>query len=282
MSKASQLNRTKRRANQRRHANLAGRRNAPLQPIQQRSSQWLVAPAASRSNAEAHDGHAALRNGLRRVADGMAEYAGIPMPLDGEDLVIEPTYHKAAELMAIGARQSDPDDDQWKLRNEFWSVAKRSNILVMEDAAGKITFGLEPGIHHFKYDIHTLGCADAWGIEQESAALQLLAGMLSHRQFKQYLLTGMFLESSDRSGLTYMFRRLKPTVAISKRCKVADGTRILCTLCLHPIAYYSGSWAGAMTPTDDVVAHLSLMRGDEHLFWKRANQHPAYRPESGL
>ena len=43
-----------------------------------------------------------------------------------------------------------------------------------------------------------------------------------------------------------------------------------------------GSWAGAMVPTDDVIAHLSLMRGDEHMFWKRCNQHPSWRPEAGL
>lgn len=32
----------------------------------------------------------------------------------------------------------------------------------------------------------------------------------------------------------------------------------------------------------DVIAHLALMRGDEHMFWKRSNQHPPYRPEAGL
>ena len=58
--------------------------------------------------------------------------------------------------------------------------------------------------------------------------------------------------------------------------------KILACLCMHPIAYYAGSWAGAMCPTDDVIAHLSLMRADEHMFWKRSNQHPPYRPEAGL
>jgi hypothetical protein len=31
-----------------------------------------------------------------------------------------------------------------------------------------------------------------------------------------------------------------------------------------------------------VVAHLMLMRGDEHLFWRKANQHPPYQPEAGM
>jgi hypothetical protein len=37
-----------------------------------------------------------------------------------------------------------------------------------------------------------------------------------------------------------------------------------------------------MCPTDDVIAHLQLMRGDERMFWKRSNQHPSWRPEAGL
>lgn len=97
-----------------------------------------------------------------------------------------------------------------------------------------------------------------------------------------YLLTGMFLERSPRSGLTYLFRKLRPTVVLDARNNDATRVRVLCTLCLHPIAYYEGSWAGAMTPTDDVVSHLMLMRGDEHMFWRRANQHGATHSEAGL
>ena len=36
-----------------------------------------------------------------------------------------------------------------------------------------------------------------------------------------------------------------------------------------------------MCPTDDVVAHLMLMLGDEHLFWRKANQRPPYQPKPG-
>ena len=91
----------------------------------------------------------------------------------------------------------------------------------------------------------------------------------------------MFLEKSERSGVTYLFRKLRPTVAL-RPCRDGDGMRVLAALCLHPIGYYDGSWAGAMCPTDDVVAHLMLMRGDEVMFWRRSNQHPADRPEAGL
>lgn len=202
------------------------------------------------------------------------------MPLDGQRLIIEPTYPNAVGLMSIGNNKAD-DDDGWRLRNRWYSRKHRCDILIME-REGKISWGKVPAFHHIGHDMQTLGCSEAWGLEQEHRALLLLGTMVSHRQMKQYVLTGMFLETSRRSGVTYMFRRLKPTVALTPGKRPEDSMRILCTLCMHPIAYYAGSWAGAMVPTDDVIAHLALMRADEHMFWKRSNQHEPHRPESGL
>lgn len=203
-------------------------------------------------------------------------YAGCPMPLDGESLVVEPSY-PFAEAFAPVSPVVD-EDAGLRCRSQFWSTHRSSTIYIIEEA-GKITWGIKGGIHHLAYDFATMGCADAWGIEQEATALQTLAGLLPHHAFKRYLLSGMFLEASRRSGVTYMFRKLKPTVALT----TATGqTRILCALCLHPIAYYAGSWAGAMCPTDDVIAHLMLMRGDEKMFWRRANHHAPWLPEAGL
>lgn len=249
-------------------------------------SQWHEAPEANRAAIESLDNFAELRNGIRRVATLLNEWAGIPMPLEGEQLVIEPNYPKAKELMAVCGqeektipKETDDELNGAKFRSSFWSCAKRSTVNVIELSNGRITYGLRHGIHHFSYDLRTLGCSQAWGIEQESNAVHLLATLLRHHQFKQYMLTGMFLESSERSRVTYMFRRLKPTICMSSR---TDSVKILCALCLHPIAYYEDSWAGAMCPTDDVIAHLMLMRGDEPMFWRRANQHAPHLPEAGL
>lgn len=205
------------------------------------------------------------------------------MPLDGERLIIEPSFPSAGMLEAIGPSRDQADDnDGWVVRNRWFSDRLRCEIIIMEKD-GVINWGKVPGVHHIAHDLTTLGCSDAWGIEQESNALNLLAGMLRHRQFKQYLLTGMFIERSERSNVSYIFRKLRPTVAaVGGRGGPESSMRILASLCMHPIAYYAGSWAGAMCPTDDVIAHLGLMRGDEHLFWKRCNQHPPTRPEAGL
>lgn len=207
------------------------------------------------------------------------DWAGIPMLLEGQRLIIEPRFPKAAELSAFGA--PDPEeDDGWRERNRWYSNKHRADIIIME-REGKIAWGLKPAFHHLKFDLSTLGCSEAWGLEQEGAALKLLGGMVSHHQFKHYILTGMFLEKSKRSGVTYLFRRLKPTVAMAPG-RAEDSMRILCCLCAHPIAHYAGSWAGAMCPSDDVIAHLTMMRGDEAMYWKRCTQHPPWRPEAGL
>ena len=230
------------------------------------------------------DGFAGLRAGLRRVADKMDAWAGIPMPLDALPLTIEPNFPDAEILATIGKREqkaepADPELEGATIVNEFWSWRRRSTIVIFRLANGRIDWGIRPGVNHLAQDLEALDASVAWGIEQEGAAVRLLGTMLRHHAFKKYLLTGIFAENSERSGITYIFRRLKPTVALSTRL---NQTKILCALCLHPIAYYGRSWAGAMCPTDDVIAHLVLMRGDEAMFWRRANQHPAYRPEAGL
>jgi len=226
-----------------------------------------------------HDHFAYARAVLGEIAHISDEWAGIPLPLEDHALVIEPTYPYAKELAKLGQRELPPEDlSHITKRSHFWSTHRRSEVLIWSNR-GKIEWGIVPGMHHITQDLKTVGASVVWGIEQETNAFQLLAEHVSSHQFKQYVLTGMFLEQSRRSHIHYVFRRLRPTVAVSSQ----GGTlRILAALCLHPIAYYEGSWAGAMCPTDDLIAHLMLMRGDEHMFWRRANQHRAYRPEAGL
>lgn len=202
------------------------------------------------------------------------------MPIEGEALVVEPNYPHAEMWMRLCAGADDEGPSESGRRNTFWSRRLRSDVVIYEQG-GRIRWGIVPGVHHFSHDLRTLGCADAWGLEQEERALAALADLVSERQLRQYLLTGMFLETSPRSQVSYCFRRLRPTVALRPN---RDGSemRILAALCLHPIGYYRDSWAGAMCPTDDVIAHLMLMRGDEPRFWKWANQIRPHRPEAGL
>lgn len=263
---------------------IAGVTRASL--LRQHPESRLPGPPAAdfepaRAVLEHFDGMAPLRNAMRKIAASKGEWAGIPMMMKGNPLVVEPSYPKAAELMAYREAEPAEDPDEyyqgWKVRNHWWSRRRRQTIVIFEKD-GKVTFGVH-GLHNnFGKILGTLGASDAWGIEQEKNAIDTMGGLLRHRQFKQYLLTGMFMEVSARSGLHYLFRRLRPTLVLSTS---TGDARCIAALCLHPIAYYEDSWAGAMCPTDDVLSHLMLMRGDEHMFWKRANQHPPYRPEAG-
>lgn len=239
---------------------------------------------------------ASFRNGLRRLSEERKEWAGMPMPLDGLEMTIEPTYPYAKAFMADATKKNAAADVENEalgvnLRNTFWSWKWMCDIFVWEEA-GKICWGPNTSANAIFFQLNTLGASDAWGIEQESNAVQTLGSLLKHRQFKQYMLTGMFMEKSERSGVHYLFRRLRPTLVISghdSEMEVLDHRttrnpcmRVLAALCLHPIGYYSDSWAGAMCPTDEVIAHLTLMRGDEKLYWRRANQHAPQRKEAGL
>lgn len=284
MPNKTKLNRQDRRLRQRRQ-----RRDAAGQSSKSPSPQRPHAPSSSPASRvdsiqalERFDGFAFLRNQLRKLARERDDWAGIPMPLAGERLVIEPRYPNAQALMDIGAPEHAETEEErgWREINRWHQGSKGREIVVYAHEDGRRTWGVIPAVHSLPMALSTLGCAEAWGIEQEGNAVKLLGELVTHRQFKQYMLTGMFLERSKRSQVHYLFRRLRPTVAIVTGAK--DTTRILCALCMHPIAYYSGTWAGAMTPTDDVVAHLTMMRGDEPMFWKRSTQHPSWRKEAGL
>lgn len=223
---------------------------------------------------ERFDTFADARNNLRRMGEAVAEWAGIPMPIDGERLVIEPSYRFAQTFERM---DDDQEEDGIKVRNVFWSHRYRCEVVIYEED-GQIRHQSLPSSRIAK-ELRTAGCSFAWGIEQEQRALKLLGTMVRHHTFKMYLLSGMFLETSKRSRITYLFRKLRPTVAFDTKGKTL---RMLCALCMHPIGYYADSWAGAMCPTDDVIAHLSMMRSDEPMLWKRSSQHPQYRPEAGV
>lgn len=260
----------------------AQRKESPPKPPE--PSLWDGLPEDSRELMEYFDGFANLRNGLRRAATEKSEWAGIPMPLDDLDLVIEPTHPYADGIMAMNeARRKrngeEPEEHpELRVRNSFWSRRWRCEIIVYEKPNGRVGFTV--GINNaLAMQLRTLGASDAWGLEQESRALELLGTLLPHRNFKQYMLTGSFLERSDRSGITYLFRRLRPTVALREKRGEIEA---MCGLCLHALAYYDGTWGGALTPTDEVVGHLMMCRADEHFYWKRSNQHPPHMPQAGI
>lgn len=219
---------------------------------------------------------------LAEMAKGMAEsvgeWAGIPLPVDGVPLVVEDKYpFKGIEKIAN--ETLPPRDDDMECINSWYSYRLHGQVLVGRNNKGISEAVLRPW-NGGQMLIGTMMASVVWPLKAERKAIDKLATLLSPHMFEAYLTMGTFLETSKRSGITYCFRKLRPTVAI----KPDDygQLKMLCTLCLHPIAYYKGTWAGSMVPTDDVIAHLLLMRGDEHHYWKMANQHSPASPQSGL
>jgi hypothetical protein len=240
-----------------------------------------------------------MRDLCDRISDHIGEWQGIPIPL-GEDtpLVLcegHPMHDLYRDLRAtsgpsmellIGGPSDVPPDE--KIVNH-WFDARRNREVYVLSGGGRhyaLTAPRSPdrSMDRLTFWLHTLGAIDAWDLDAEHAARDTLRAMLSKRQWATYDLTGTFVETSPRSRITYLFRRLRPTVALSPRGRDGreDAMRCLAVLCLHPIGYYADTWAGAMVPSDDVIAHLAMMRGDEAFLWRKANQHEPASPEAGL
>jgi hypothetical protein len=230
--------------------------------------------------------------GLTALAKEKGEWAGIPIPLGDLALRVERRYPwKGIEELATRDESlvirhcSTTDVDELShIRNHWYSRQRDAEVwLYCKEGNPRTQLLLEPrtpAAQRMTFWIRTLMATDAWDFQAEARAVEKLAGLVKPHTLTHYLFTGSFLETSPRSGVTYLFRRLRPTLALRPGPK--DLLHCLAALCLHPIAYYANSWAGCMVPTDDVLAHLMLMRADEHAFWKHSEQHNIDEPEAGI
>jgi hypothetical protein len=231
---------------------------------------------------------------INAMQTARGEWCGIPVPLPGLGLVMESRYPHHAELAELQRiiEENEPrpprtitcrdGDLSWRIINTWDAHERDGQIVVIRNDAGKTEWFFESNKpKRNRLLIGAMDALDAWSLDTELTAIDLLGTLLTERMFGSYILTGGFLETSKRSGLTYWFRRCRPTIVMTPH-RAGDEMQILCCLCQHPLGYYSSSFCGAMVPTDDIIASLLLMRGDEHAYWKRSNQHPAHAVESGL
>jgi hypothetical protein len=223
---------------------------------------------------------------IYREMDGPADpevLVGGPSDLDADPDAT------AEELVALAVARSMEDE---VVVNHWYSRVRNADVYIIQKKSTGRAFALtaprspDGSMDRLLYWFQTMGASDAWSLDAEYTAREKLAGMVNRQQWRTYDLTGAFVETSHRSGLTYVFRRLRPTVVLSPRWPwfqtQLDQMRMLAVLCMHPIGYYEKSWAGCLVPTDDVIAHLLMFRGDEAYYWKCCNQHPAASPEAGL
>jgi hypothetical protein len=230
----------------------------------------------------------------RQLAEAHVEqrdWSGLPIPVAGLSLVLEPRYkHKKLETFRWkecydedGVRHEFPEEpppqpSEFKRVNSWWSEKFQATIFVLHDKQGHARFGFSKE-DRLSFTLRTLEASAVWPAEAEQKAQKKLASLIPVHLFEQYLLTGHFDETSRRSQVTYLFRRGRPTIAIRE---TEEWSYTLCALCLHPIGYYGDTWAGVMCPTDEVIAHLLMMRGSEEKFWANANQHSPDHPAAGI
>lgn len=238
---------------------------------------------------------------VQEAALAMGEMAGLPIPVLDHKVSMARGHRQAARLDGATLGVSEPSsracssrdvDEEQGVRNSWWSTRLRTEIFIAwHGRPGEPGFRVEAvydrwaiqleGLNRWRMMMDTFHAGlQAWSFDAEVKATAKLAGLLTEHQIKSYMLTGGFFETSKRSGAVYIFRRLRPTIVLLRGRE--GNYHPSCALCFHPLAYYSQTWAGALVPTDEVVASLLMMRGDEKGLWRRSNQHPIHRMEAGL
>lgn len=153
---------------------------------------------------------------------------------------------------------------------------------------GKAIVGrLDMSENRFDMYVRSLLCqAGACDSNAELKAMVALKSRINDNQWDAYILGNAFPETSKRSGVTYIFRKGRPTIAMKCRPRTGglpgETRHFLAALCMHPLAWYSGTHTGSYPPSDEVIAHLMMMRADEHRYWRECNQHPLTAVEAGI
>ena len=225
---------------------------------------------------------------MQNLAVSRGHYFGYPVPDDECPLVTAPNFPLNFNGLLLNDKEEDETeyvDDALGLlgvkyhktietMDNTYSVVRKPNGHVKMFRFPKVNY-----MERLNMQLYTLGASRCWDWDAELRAMDKLSGMVTEHAMKYYLLTGSMLESSPRSNIMYFLRRCRPTIALSSW---NGRTRPLTSLCIHPVGYYQGSFAGAMVPTDDIIAHLLLIRGDEHTLWKKSNHHPIDSTLSGV
>jgi len=221
------------------------------------------------------------------IAAERGEWCGAPVPIASFPLSIAEGYGiPTLNGATLGAEESAISDElgEWKIINSWWCPRRGGTVVIFEHN-GKRGHGIELECRErlgggIKRQLAVFEVAEVQDMEAELIAMDTLRQMIKPHLFAAYVLHGMILESSKKSGVTYWLRKGKPTIALAPDQN--GEMKILCALCLHPLGYYEGTTYGAMVPTDEVIAHLIMIRAREAFFWRKANQHPAHQWQSGL
>lgn len=233
---------------------------------------------------------------INRIAEEHGFLSGVPVPMvgtgDAPDLVmargvpLSEIFHMN-QAHRRHQRETEMQEEltlqRVPVRNS-WHQLGDQTVCVIDTDRGPMAWPrfdagsrLRKLVHGIEVRHHARQKADA-----ELKAMASLRSRISESQFDSYVLSGAFPERSTRSDIWYYFRKGLPTIAVTFHGKYKNSGRVLCTLCLHPMGYYAGTHVGLMVPTDEVIAHLLMMRADERKFWAKSGQWCASDTRSGI
>jgi hypothetical protein len=163
-----------------------------------------------------------------------------------------------------------------------WSIVGDRTISVIDTPEGPMCWPSYHAVARFSKMMRTacMRMESHLSAEAELKAMESLKAKVNPAQWRCYVLNGCFFERSERSDIHYIFRKGLPTIAMSYH-GYPEG-RALAALCLHPMGFFQYTHAGLMTPTDEVICHLLLMRADERKFWAKSGQWSVTDTRSGI
>lgn len=212
---------------------------------------------------------------------------------------ITTNYKPLADFIERGNGPKSPDvpsiaeevlGSDWKVI-AYWETSRpwkgaHGRVFIVKNektkTSKKLFFPHHPHVDRLDMILETMERRGLYALRQsEEQAQRRLFKAISDLQRNQYV-TGDFVFERGRSGVGYFIRKNRPTIASRPGATANEYDNPLCALCLHPVAYYTSTWAGVLPPSDEVLTHLLMIRDDEHFYWRKANQIPLDRVTSGV
>lgn len=240
-------------------------------------------------NTSADDGAMRAWHKLDACLQETGVFHGIPMGI-GEVEITTEDKQLLQLIQGVGRLSTESEEGEmgttygdWEVRNVWHSERQwrgQTGFVVVlehpETRKARKRFMPESNLaQRLQMFVNSGGMRAAYtSVEAERTARTRLREALSQQQWAMYFKSDSFVERG-RSGILYFLRKNHPTI-------VLRGTRPICTLCLHPLAFYTGTRAGVTPPSDEVLAHLLHIRADEHFYWRKANQLSLDDPVNGF
>jgi hypothetical protein len=249
------------------------------------ASQEMSERIGAVAHCEAYRNQDSIREITNEIAEKYDYIYGIALPAINNERSFAPVLagHTPFSHVDFGRTElAETLEIQGQAVRNSWERLGDRSISVVNTSEGPIAYWeYHAGNRHRKFWASLEARMDSgMTVEAEFKAMELLKTKVTESQYRCYVLNGAFPERSTKSDLFYIFRKGLPIMVLSWHGN-KEG-RILACLCLHPYGYYRFTYAGVMTPTDEVISQLLLMRSDERKLWAHSGQWPAHDPRSGV